>query len=698
MIVQQVREKMAITDAQKASAEQKQVLAAKDSARQIRLVAGPGTGKSHSIEVRVAELLTSGAVAANIYVISFTRASRDELAERIQRFCLTSSYAINASQVSISTMHSLALKILRRANLLTSYPSTPIILDNWEQKNIYDKEFSNSLGCTPTRAGEIRLAYEAQWQTLSQTPISVANITTSEINGFKAFHAARTNLYSCVLSGEVIYKCVEAMQQGQLTSAQLPVIDHLIVDEFQDLNKCDQEFIRLLCANLNISLFVAGDDDQSIYSFRHANPDGIINFQNTYPSSSTHVLTDCFRCSTEVVDAANRLIIHNPNRVSKNLTALYTNATPPVRGQVLLWSFLNAQQEADAIAQSCQELINTGMSGREDEIIILISDRRVQLDIIVQALGNLGISYEPPRGGSLTDEYEIIRAVYSILRLIKDKNTAEKDYPAHRDILEVLSGVGASTAKTIGDDCIINNQNFRDMFYLPQCPGWLNGRCSSAINRVMAVINAVANWQMSDTLVLRGADLTSILAAQIISSGNNIAKIFQVWTNFLNSLPQQMTLDEFFKYLSSDNENEQEKILGLVYQRTAQTQTTTPIIPSKKIKILTMHGSKGLSGKIVFIPGLEQGIMPRFNALQATGLLIEQRRLFYMALTRARACCIISHATSHSGAQAAAINQRRITYLSRSQFLNEMQIPSVNKTSGLTAMEATAIISDVNNL
>ena len=266
---------MPITNAQKAQAEQRQWAAARDGALQVRLVAGPGTGKSHTIEKRVADLLTKGATPSNIYVISFTRATCAELTERIRAFCSTLTCANPATQVRVSTMHSLALRILRRANLLTSYPSTPIMLDNWEQTNVYDSEFSASIGCTPSRASEIRLAHDAQWQTLNPQYINQAQITPTEVQGFNAFHSARTNLYCCVLPGEVIYKCVDAIQQGVLLTNQLPQVDHLIVDEFQDLNACDQEFVRLLSV-INTVLFVAGDDDQSIYSFRHANPDGIV--------------------------------------------------------------------------------------------------------------------------------------------------------------------------------------------------------------------------------------------------------------------------------------------------------------------------------------------------------------------------------------------------------------------------------------
>ena len=594
-------------------------------------------------------------------------------------------------------MHSLALRILRRGNLLTSYPSTPIMLDDWEQTNVFDREFAGSLGCTQSRAAEIRLAHDAQWQTLNPQYVNQAQITPTEVQGFNAFHSARTNLYCCVLPGEVIYKCVDALQQGALQPNQLPQIDHLIVDEFQDLNACDQEFVRLLSAN-NTVLFVAGDDDQSIYSFRHANPDGIVQFQTAYPASATHVLTDCFRCTPAVLGPASQLITYNLNRVAKNLTSLYGAATPPVHGRMMVWSFQTAQEEACAIAQSCQALINAGMAGREDEILILISNRRVQLDILAQEIGNLGLPYDPPRGASLTSEYEAIRAVYSILRIARDNSTGEEDYPAHRDLLEVLSGVGSATAKGVADVCISNNQNFRQLFYLPTCPTWLSGRCPSAVQRVMATVQAVRTWSMSDTLAARSDDITTLLSSQVFTSGRNAANSLSIWNTLVGSLPVQMTLEELLQFLAADSESDQQAILDLVNQRIGGEQPQTQARVQKRIRILTMHGAKGLSGKVVIIPGAEQGLMPNFKALQATGLLIEQRRLFYVSVTRAMACCIVSHAAQHSGAQAMALTQSPIARLTRSQFLNEMDVKSVTRNNGLSKTEAAAIIAEIANL
>ncbi len=687
---------MAITPAQRAAAEQRQWQAAQDAAPQVRLVAGPGTGKSKTIEKRVATVLNNGATARNVYAISFTVAASTELRQRITAFCASQPCAAAVADVHVSTMHSLALRILRVANILaTLYPSNPGVLDDWERVNVYEQELAGTLGCSPTRASEIRLAHDAAWQTLNPQFLNQAAISQAERTAFTAFHAARTNLYCCVLPGEVVYKCVDSIRQGSIQQPQLPAIEHLIVDEFQDLNACDQQFIWQLTQGTAV-LFIAGDDDQSIYSsLRHADPSGIVNFPSRYPNSRTHILNDVFRCTPNVLNPASAMIVVNPNRVPKNPVSLYQNATPPVMGRANVWSFASEQDEANAVASSCQQLLNAGMSGQEDQIVILISDRGLQLNLIAQALGNLGLPYEQPRGEPITNDVGV-RAVYCILRVARDLTSAPADYVAHRSILALLSQVGAPTAKGIGDACIANNQNFRDLFYVAALPHWLNTRQSNAVTRVRNIVRALSGWSLSDTVAARSQDVANTLG--MIFAPARLANATALWNAVLATVPGGMTLEELLGFFSTDNELDREAIINAVNQRLGAAQNTAAPVQPKRIRILTMHGAKGLSGKVVFIPSVEQGIMPSFRAIQATGLLLEQRRLFYVSVTRAMAACIVSHAALHVGASAFRLQNRAQVRLPRSQFLNEMGVPSVNRTTGLAAAEAAAIVADVGNL
>lgn len=682
---------MPITNQQKASADRQQLNAAVDSTLQIRLIAGPGTGKSGTIIKRVIHLLQTGVNPNNLYVISFTRATCAELLSRIINSCANGPLEQLSKQVRVSTMHSLALKILRRTNQLIQYPSDPVMLDSWEQSNIYDQELAANVPCTPTRAGQIRLAHDARWQTLNPAMINQAQITSAEINAFNAFHSTRTNLYCCVLPGEVVFKCVEAFQLGSIQLQQLPTIDHLIVDEFQDLNSCDQEFVRFLTQNGSI-LFVAGDDDQSIYSFRHADPTGIIDFVQSYPTASTHILSDCFRCTPSILNSATTLIQYNPNRIQKNVVSIYESSNPPVQGRIDVWSFPTAQDEAKAVATSCYQLIESGMAGREDEILILISNRKLQLELLTVELGNLGLPFDTPRGESLSED-KGIRAVYSLLRICEEHEEGNQYYITYRTLLHLLKGVGIQTSKEIADSCIINNQNFRQLFDLPILPHWLTVRAKAAVQRIISIVQIARSWSLSDTIETRKDDITNSLVTHIFLSNEAI----DAWTYLVNSLPVQMTLRELLLFLSTENESDQQIILDLVNKRIG-VNLPQDVSTQKKIKILTMHGAKGLSGKVVFIPSCEQGILPSYRAIQAAGLVIEQRRLFYVSVTRAMSACIISHVGRHTDAQAFFLRQRPIVRLTRSQFLNELRVPSVNRSAGLSQAESDAIVANILNL
>ena len=154
---------MPITPQQIQAAEAVQRAAAHEAAQQVRLVAGPGTGKSYSIEERVCWLLGQGIQPQSVTVVSFTRASSVELRTRIHTYC-TNHNQQNGIDVRVSTLHSLALRMLRAANLL-HYPADPLVLDSWELENVFDAEFGQINGLGKKRREEIRREHEAFWST-----------------------------------------------------------------------------------------------------------------------------------------------------------------------------------------------------------------------------------------------------------------------------------------------------------------------------------------------------------------------------------------------------------------------------------------------------------------------------------------------------------------------------------------------------
>ena len=286
-------------------------------------MAGPGTGKSFTIEERVRWLLASGVAPNGIFVVSFTRAASRDLRYRIEAYCNRHGQP-GVTGVRVSTLHSLTLRILRAAGLLTAYPVSPLVLDKWELENIFDLEFSRYSGASPSRCEVIRREFEAFWSTGQWLPPNYIPpsppVAPAERMQFSIFHGPRTQTYACVLPGEVVRQCVSQMSVGVLNPVDLLGIRHLLVDEYQDLNPCDIEFVDNLIAR-GVTTFVAGDDDQSIYSFRFASPQGIQSFTTRHPGASPHTLGDCFRCTSNVVATATSLIANFqlPNRIPNSL-------------------------------------------------------------------------------------------------------------------------------------------------------------------------------------------------------------------------------------------------------------------------------------------------------------------------------------------------------------------------------------------
>jgi DNA helicase II / ATP-dependent DNA helicase PcrA len=627
------RESMPITPQQIAAAQQAQHTAAQDPNPRVRLVAGPGTGKSSSIEERVRWLLSTGVQPERIAVVSFTRAAATDLRGRVHGYCVANGQP-SGEAVKVTTLHSLALRVLRATGLLAGYPADPMVMDQWELGEIFDAEFSSQTGWTPTRCGQIRREREAFWSTGNWAPPTYTPpnppISQAERNRLSQFQPPRTQTYSAVLPGEMVRRCVEATDAGVLDPAQVLDIAQLIVDEFQDLNPCDQDFVDRLIQR-GVVTFIAGDDDQSIYSFRFASPQGIQNFPAQYPPVAAHALSDCFRCTPVVVAAATAVVTAHPlpNRIPKVLNSLYGASMPPINGFVGRWSFGTSAEEAVAIAESCRDLIAAGVPPRE--IIVLLSNSDLLGRRISEALAASGVPHQS-QSKALADE-EWGRLVLSVCRII----CSGTDYVAHRAVLGLMSGVGIGTCNSIADKVVANNLNYRNLFTQPLPNGVFNGRETKGIDATRTALGVTAQWLPLDTLGQRRADLETLVGGILGTAAS------AQWTASIAQLPDAMNLEELRDYLWADTDDQRAEVMIDMARRLGQAPTPEEAIP-QRVRLMTMHGAKGLSARVVFIPGLEEQVLPGPWRAPYPGLVLEAARLLYVSISRARAACIMSYA------------------------------------------------------
>ncbi len=675
--------RLPITPEQLEKAKAVQDGAAHDGAPRVRLVAGPGTGKSHAIGERVHHLLQSGVGSDSIIAVSFTKAAARDLALRIQDYCSKKGCEhAPVHDVRVSTLHALALSILRKADLLAQYPAEPLVLDVWEVEHIYDAEFGEHIGKNKTRCGEIRSHHEAFWSTGHWGPPNYIPpdpaVTAAERQQFESFHNGRSAGYSCVLPGEIVRRCVEEAKAGTIDLFALAGTSHLIVDEFQDLNAMDLDLVdRLVSAG--VTTFVTGDDDQSIYSFRFASPEGIQQFPEKHSDCAEHALEDCFRCAPNILEAALPLVIaYAPEeRIPKELASLYAEADPVVNGTMNRWRFKSGVAEAQEIAASCRKLVDAGMDPRE--IMILLSNRRQLEKIITDALADAKLEFEPPKASGFIDS-DVGRAIHSLVRIACNHD----DYVAHRVLLGVKRGVGIGTCKKITDAVLANNLNFRDLFYQDAPEGVLTGRMKTAVSQLQQVCQLADGWDPADELAQRSADIKAQIAEVRNAAGAD------AWEEYAKDLPERMNLAELRDFLWADNSAQQNRVLEKVYERLAEPQPEEHLLPPR-IQVMTMHGAKGLNAQVVFIPGLEESILPGEKRKPYPGLVREAARLLYVSVTRARAMCCVSLA----GTRMVFGEFKKTT---PSQFCKHLGGGFVYRESGLTDEEVGEIVSEISNL
>jgi DNA helicase-2/ATP-dependent DNA helicase PcrA len=611
--------------------------------------------------------------------VSFTRASANDLKERIVTACEASGHAAAVTHIQVSTLHSLALKTLRAGGLLARFPTPyPLVLDEWELENVFDAEFGVSSGTrSRTRQREIRRYHEAIWSTgVSDPPNYIPPdpaVTTQEANTFVAFHTPRTQTYACVLPGEIVRQCVEEINAGNLDVVGLLHMEHLIVDEFQDLNPMDLEFVNLIIQR-GVPAFVAGDDDQSIYSFRFANPAGIQQIPLNYPHTGLHQLTECFRSMPRILSAAATLIAAFPpqNRIPKNLNSLYSQSQPSPQGIVHLWRFTTGVVEARAIAESCRDLIAAGLSPKS--ILILLSNRRALGTELLAHLQGANVPFTVPAAEEFRDE-DVGRLVLSLVRIVCDGN----DYVAHRILLGVRAGVGVGTCNAVCQAVIgAGGLNYRRIFYDPLPGGIFSARALRALNAARELCAQIAQWTGEDQIGVRRQEIRGMLDNTIGPAAG------QQWESFSATLPDQMTLQEIRDYVWADTDEQQASILHRVYTRLGQDVPEDAILP-ERVRLMTMHGAKGLSGSVVFIPGLEETILPGSKRAPYPGLVLEAARLLYVSITRARAVCIMSNAYRRF------FNGRNVAQ-APSQFTPHLGDAFQQRPSGLQAAEIQNVV------
>ena len=281
-------------------------------------------------------------------------------------------------QIRGSTLHSLGMRILSRRNVLATTGRIARPLNRFEiDPLLYD--LPSELGGKRQKEKRMR-AYEAAWARLQHEEPGFAQ--NAQDRAFERSLVDWLRFHEGMLVGEIIPELYRYMRNNPV-APERALYDHLLVDEYQDLNKAEQAVTDLLTGDA--SLCVVGDDDQSLYSFKHAHPEGIRTFSATHLGASDHQLLECHRCPTRIVEIANSLIAHNQDREPRELVSVPAKGP----GEIYILQFENVPNEAARIAAFVDDQINN--RGRQPGDILVLAQRRVIGNPIHDALRARGI-------------------------------------------------------------------------------------------------------------------------------------------------------------------------------------------------------------------------------------------------------------------------------------------------------------------
>lgn len=581
-----------------------------------RLLAGPGTGKTLTMTRRILWLIEEKKILPNqILALTFTRAAASELRHNLKTNLKDSGIELPR----VSTLHSFALRQILRNASLTKLPQPLRIADDYEERQIIIEEISDLIGNNVRETQKLLNELSADWQNLTADTSDWENRFPNP--KFLGAWKEHREIYGYTLRAELVYQIKRALEEnGKSLDLDGPP-KYVLIDEYQDLNACDLSVIRSL-ADLNSEIYAAGDDDQSIYGFRFANPEGIRRFTFDYNPSTDLKLKICQRCPKEILEYGLFVVKQDPRRIDKPIEP----KDKAERGEVHVLRFQNQNEEAENIAGLCNWLINSQNIQPEEILILLRTDRDNQFsNPIRHALIKKNIPVGTVSNPLEPLNYKQGREMLCLMRLTVDP----ADHLAWRTILALGNrGIGKQTFSKLYDFARDEGMNFSSTLQkVKALPNLLprNGNCVAQkvkdIERLLTKIGVPEEGNLESWI--------DNLANRVIQDESERQEVLGLFSK-VRELGEAESLEELLRALNvSLGDKEQEKEKG-------------------KVTIMTMHQAKGLSADAVILAAAEDEYIPG----RAKGRAIDdERRLLYVSITRARKYLYVTFCQKRTGQQ-----------------------------------------------
>jgi len=577
---------------------QSQLAAIRHNTGPMMVLAGPGSGKTLVITRRVQELIEHyGVNPANILVITFTKAAAEEMKERF--FKLTGH---KTPGVSFGTFHSVFFTILKYAY---GYNASNIIRE--EQRYSFIKEIIHNMSLEAPDEKEFSEEILSEISLVKGERLNLEHyysVNCSEDNFKKIYQSYESKLAASNLIDfdDMLVLCLELLtQRPDILTLWQNKFQYILIDEFQDINKVQYDVIRLLAGQLN-NLFIVGDDDQAIYRFRGAKPEIMLNFEKDYPDCKRIELRYNYRCGSKIVQCASALIKNNNKRYDKEIKSATGKG-----GEVAIRSFENLKTQNLSVVG---EILKYNQEGIPYSQIAVLFRTNIQPRALVEKMMEYNIPFHMRDRIPNLYEHWIAQDIIAYIKLAAGEME-------RRHFLQIANRPN----RYISRECMKEQQI--DFLMLRKFYGdkdWMLDR----IDKLEYDLNLIRNMNPygAVTYIRRGVGYEEFTADYARLRNLKSEELIEILDELAESAKNYDTFDSWFRHM--DEYKEELKVKA----REARENNTD------MVTLATMHSSKGLEYKVVFIIDANESITPYRKAVLEADME-EERRLFYVAATRA---------------------------------------------------------------
>lgn len=627
------------------------------------VIAGAGSGKTKVLTYKIAHLIDNcGVKPWNILAITFTNKAANEMKERVQNLI---GDAIN--DIWLGTFHSICVKILRKFIDRLGYDSSFAIFDTSDQKTLVKKclkelDIDSKIFTEKSVINEISNAKNMMIKPDDYILRNKGDYRKEKIGKIYSLYQKKLKENNAVDFDDIINLTIDLLLENEdILEYYSDKFKYILVDEYQDTNKSQFKLVSIL-AKKNMNIMVVGDNDQGIYSFRGADISNILNFEKDFAGTKIVKLEQNYRCTGNILKVANEVIKNNTTKYDKKLWTENDEGELP-----FIYTGKDEYDEASFITTKIEEIKNNDNFKYSDFAVLyrMNAQSRAIEDIFMRE----GIPYKIV-GGLKFYERKEIKDIIAYLRLIANQND---NLSLVRVINEPKRGIGAVSLNKVEELAIENETSMYNIIknadrYIPRIQG-----------------NVYEFVEMVE--ILKDADLTitELVKAILLKSGYIAALQAE---NTVEAETRIQNLEEFLSVVGEFEEEYAENGLNEFLQTLSLSSDVDKLDDTDdKVTLMTLHSAKGLEYPVVFLVGVEDGIFPGEQSATTIEGLEEERRLFYVGITRAKKILFITLASKRTLFGYTSYNKP-------SRFLKE--IPKELTKKNVEKVENSTLISKSN--